>query len=87
MSDGESVPDVFRDIVETHKAGERLYEILKEVKKQIGGAPYMVTEEGRLFMHPLLAKKLNEPGNEGPLEYLQYLRLKGIQKTSALGEA
>lgn len=80
MSDGESISEIFNSIAEWNRSGERLHAILKEVKEEINDAPFQVTEDGRFFLHPLLAKKLNEPGNEGPLEFLRYMQRNGIAK-------
>ena len=46
-------------------------EILGEVKSRTGEAPLYITEDGEAFVHPDVARKLDEPGNEGPLEFLQ----------------
>jgi hypothetical protein len=49
-------------------------EILTAVKERTGEAPLYITEEGEAFVHPDVLQKLNEPGNEGPLEFLQYMK-------------
>jgi hypothetical protein len=54
--------------------------ITEEVKAAIGEAPLWIREDGEVFMHPDLSRKLHEPGNEGPLEFLRYMKRSGTTK-------
>jgi len=70
--------EVVKNEREWNEWGQRLLEILGEVKTRTGEAPLYITEEGEAFVHPDVARKLDEPGNEGPLEFLQYMKRVGI---------
>jgi len=70
--------EVVENAREWNEWGQRLMEILGEVKSRTGEAPLYITEGGEAFVHPDVARKLDEPGNEGPLEFLQYMKRAGI---------
>lgn len=70
--------EVVKNEREWNEWGQRLLEILGEVKTRTGEAPLYITEEGEAFVHPDVARKLDKPGNEGPLEFLQYMKRVGI---------
>lgn len=78
MSDADNVTQTFNNIREWNEYGERLNAILTEVKDRIGEAPLYITEDGEFFVHPDVSQKLNEAGNEGPLEFLRFMQLNGI---------
>ena len=80
MADENSVSQVFENIREWQEWGKRLTEITREVGERIGEAPVCVREDGGVFVHPDLASKLHEPGNEGPLEFLRLIQRNGIGK-------
>lgn len=69
--------EVVQNSREWNEWGQRLMEILGEVKSRTGEAPLHITEDGEAFVHPDVARKLDEPGNEGPLEFLQYMKRVG----------
>lgn len=78
MPDENYVSNVINNIREWDEWGQRLMGILREVKERTGKTPLYVTEDGEAFVHPDVMQKLNEPGNEGPLEVLQYMKRMGI---------
>jgi len=80
MSDADSVAQTFNNIREWNEYGERLNAILKEVKDRIGDAPLQITEDGEFFVHPDVSQKLNEAGNEGPLEFLRFMQRNGVSE-------
>jgi hypothetical protein len=80
MSDADSVARTFNNIQEWNEFGERLSAILKEVKDRIGDAPLYITEDGEFFVHPDVSRKLNEAGNEGPLEFLRFMQRNAISE-------
>ena len=80
MSDEDFVYRVFDRLQDWEEWGRRLRNIVGEVKEKVGEAPLCFNEKGEVFMHPDLARKLNELGNEGPLEYLRYMQRNGITK-------
>jgi hypothetical protein len=80
MSDADSVTQTFDNIREWNEFGERLNAILKEVKDRIGDAPLQITEDGEFFVHPDVSQKLNEAGNEGPLEFLRFMQRNAISE-------
>lgn len=59
------------------KSGKRLVSILKRVRVETGQVPLYVTTEGRFVVHPAVSKRLSEPGNEGPLEFLGFMKRTG----------
>jgi hypothetical protein len=69
-----SVDECFTHIKEWNEYGARLTKILTEAREQLGDAPLYVTEEGEFAIHPDVLAKLNEPGNEGPLELLRTMQ-------------
>ena len=73
-SEDDVVSRTFGQVREFEESGRRLQEILAEVKEKIGEAPVWFREDGEAFMHPDLAQKLNEPGNEGAMDFLRYLK-------------
>lgn len=80
MSDEDGFSGVFHRLQDWEECGRRLMQIAKEVKEKVGETPLLFNDEGEVFLHPDLARKLNEPGNEGPLEFLKYLKRTGITK-------
>ena len=80
MPDEGSVSRTFNEIRKWNEFGARLNAILQEIKDKIGDAPLYVDEDGEVFAHPDLIQKLNEPGNEGPLEFLRYMQRTGITR-------
>ena len=80
MADEDSVESIVGPVWDFQEWNRRLMQITEEVKQQIGEAPLMFNEEGEVFMHPALAAKLQEPGNEGPMEALRYMKRMGITK-------
>lgn len=62
------------------ESGRRLLEILRAVREKVGESPLRVTEEGEVFLHPDASRILQEPGNEGPLEFLRTMERTGIAK-------
>jgi hypothetical protein len=82
MSNGKSVTQTFNDIREWNEFGERLNAILQEIRDRTGDAPIYVDEDGEFFVHPDVSHKLNEVGNEGPLEFLR-----SMQRTASLNKA
>jgi hypothetical protein len=80
MSDDDFVSRTFERMENWEEWGRRLREIADEVKEKVGEAPLIFNEEGAVFMHPALAAKLEEPGNEGPMEFLRYMKRMGITK-------
>ena len=80
MPDEDSVLQVSKRLQNWEESGRRLMYLVEEVKQRIGEAPLQFNEEGDVFMHPDLARKLNEPGNEGALEFLRYMQRNGIAK-------
>jgi hypothetical protein len=51
--------------------GARLMAIVERVAAEIGRAPIAYNDKGEVFVHPLLQKALDEPGNEGLTELLK----------------
>lgn len=80
MSDDDFVLQTFKRMQDWEAWNRRLMEIIQEVKEEIGEAPLMFNEEGEVFMHPALAARLEEPGNEGPMEVLRYMKRTGMTK-------
>ncbi len=80
MSDADSVTQTFNNIREWNEFGDRLSAILKEVKDRTGEAPLYVDEDGEFFVHPDVSQKLNEAGNEGPLEFLKFMQRNGMSE-------
>jgi hypothetical protein len=78
MADENGVLQTFKNVQEWNEFGERLTAILKEVTEKTGEAALYVTEEGEFFIHPDVSRKLDEPGNEGPLELLRFMKRNGI---------
>jgi hypothetical protein len=78
MSDADSVSRTLSGIREWNEFGERLNTILQEIKDKIGDAPLYVDEDGKFFVHPEVSRILNEPGNEGPLEFLRLMQRNGL---------
>lgn len=74
MADDNFVERTFNEIQEWNESGARLNAILERVKNKIGDAPLYVTEDGEFFVHPDVSRILNEPGNEGPLEFLKFMQ-------------
>jgi hypothetical protein len=80
MADEDSVSRVLNHLQDWEEWGRRLRSIAEEVKQKIGEAPLWFNEEGDVFMHPDLVRKLEEHGNEGPMEFLLYMKRSGITK-------
>lgn len=80
MPDEDSVSQILKRLHDWEEWGRRLMSIAEDVKTKIGEAPLWIREDGEVFMHPDLSRKLHEPGNEGPLEYLRYMKRSGITK-------
>lgn len=80
MADEDSVSRTFNEIREWNESGARLNAILQEIKDKIGDAPLYVDEDGGFFVHPDVSRILNEPGNEGPLEFLRFMQRNGFGK-------
>jgi hypothetical protein len=78
MADENFVEKAVNEIRDWNESGQRLNAILEEIKNKIGDAPLYVTEDGKFFVHPDVSRILNEPGNEGPLEFLRYMQRNGI---------
>lgn len=62
------------------ESGRRLLRILRDVKEKVGESPLRITEDGEVFLHPDANRILQEPGNEGPLEFLRCIERTGIAK-------
>jgi hypothetical protein len=80
MADDDFVERTFKEIQDWNDSGARLNAILGEIKEKIGDAPLYVDEDGKFFVHPDVTRILNQPGNEGPLEFLRYMQRNGIGK-------
>ena len=78
MENEDSVSQTFDRIREWNEWGRRLTDILQEAKERTGEPPLCITEEGKAFVPPDVLQKLNEPGNEGPLEFLKYMKQMSI---------
>jgi hypothetical protein len=77
VSEVVSVPQHSDKVRERDKSAKRLLSILRHVKVETGEVPLYVTTEGWLIIHPAVSRKLSEPGNEGPLEFLGFMRRTG----------
>ncbi len=77
--------EVVKNSREWNGWGLRLMGILGEVKSRTGEAPLYITEDGEAFVHPDVARRLDEPGNEGPLEFLQYMKRVGVPPDEEVG--
>lgn len=62
------------------ESGRRLLQILREVREKVGESPMCVTEDGEVLLHPDANRILQQPGNEGPLEFLRCIERTGIAK-------
>lgn len=80
MTDEGSFSRLLKETGEWEECGRRLTELLEDMKEKTGDAALYVDEDGEVFMHPELVEKLNEPGNEGPLEFLRYMKRTGMTK-------
>jgi|GEM_PF-4753232 len=80
MADEDSVEQIFGRMRDWEESGRRLMNIAEQVKEKIGEAPLQFSESGEVFIHPDLARKLNEPGNEGPREFLRHMQRTGTFK-------
>lgn len=84
---GMSLRDGFLDLVnqdgDWQESGQRLLQILREVKEKVGESPLRITEEGEVFLHPDANRILHQPGNEGPLEFLRCFERTGITEKAA----
>jgi hypothetical protein len=82
-----SLKDGFLDLVnqdgDWQESGQRLLQILKEVKEKVGESPMRITEAGEVYLHPEVNRILHEPGNEGPLEFLRCIERTGISERAA----
>lgn len=74
MENDDFVSETLHGLADWQEWGQRLTSLMSEVRDKIGEAPIVFRADGEVFMHPELAQTLQEPGNEGPLEYLQYLK-------------
>lgn len=74
MPGEDHVSQTLKNIQEWDEWGRRLNAILQDVQQKTGETPLYITEEGEAFAHPDVLQKLQEPGNEGPLEFLQYMK-------------
>lgn len=83
MLKGPIVLDHLDRVCGRDKSAKRLVLILKHVKVETGEVPLYVTEDGRFVIHPAVSRKLNEPGNEGPLEFLGFMRRTGCTAIGA----
>lgn len=80
MADDDFVHEIFGRLQEFEQSGKRLQEILNEVGTEVGEAPLHIDSDGKVFVHPILTKKLQEPENAGALDYLKYMQQSGIAK-------
>lgn len=77
MPEGSTVLRYIDKVRDRDKSAKRLVSILKSVKVETGEVPLYVTTEGLFAIHPAVSRKLTEPGNEGPLEFLGFMRRTG----------
>jgi hypothetical protein len=79
--------DGFLDLVnqdgDWQESGQRLLQILQQVKEKVGESPMRITEDGQVFLHPDMDRVLHQPGNEGPLEFLRCIERTGISEKAA----
>lgn len=58
----------------------KLMAVFEEFKARTGKTPMFCNENGRVFVHRDIRKKLDEPGNEAALEFLRYMQRMGVTK-------
>ena len=78
MTDVSSFSQLVKETREWEEWGRRLTKMLEEVKEKTGDAALYIDDDGEVFAHPDLTQELNKPGNEGPLEFLMYMRRTSI---------
>lgn len=79
MDDEDSVSQTINKIQEWDEFGRRLTVIFDEFKEKTGEAALYITEDGEYFVHPEVRRRLDEPGNEGPLEFLRFMQRNGMK--------